>query len=88
MPPVLKLTFKFRILTPIGHICILGDVKEVRIIGGHLGPHCWPKAIDMVTKKQLPLDDIITHQFPLKDYYNGIQMVLNSSKSIKVMLIP
>ena len=48
------------------YICILGDVKEVLIIGGHLGPHCWPKAIDMVTKKQLPLDDIITHQFPLK----------------------
>lgn len=67
---------------------LIGDVKEVRIFGGHLGPHCWPKAIDMVTKKQLPLDDIITHQFPLKDYYNGIQMVLNSSKSIKVMLIP
>jgi len=67
---------------------LIGDVKELRVIGGHLGPHCWPKAIQMVSKKQLPLDDIITHKFPLKDYQKGIEMVLNSSKSIKVMLMP
>lgn len=24
----------------------IGDVKELRIIGAHLGPHCWPKALD------------------------------------------
>ena len=69
-------------------ISFSGDVKELRVIGGHLGPHCWPKAIQMVSKKQLPLDDIITHKFPLKDYQKGIEMVLNSSKSIKVMLMP
>ena len=82
---------KTNMYLPRTHSCYLsfiGDVKEVHVIGGHLGPHCWPKAIDMVSKMQLPLDDIITHRFPLKDYDKGIQMVLNSSKSIKVMLIP
>ena len=72
----------------LSSISFSGDVKEIRVIGGHLGPHCWPKAIQMVSKKQLPLDDIITHKFPLKDYQKGIEMVLNSSKSIKVMLMP
>ena len=66
----------------------LGDVKEVRILGGHLGPHCWPKAIDMVAKQQLPLEDIITHMYPLSQYFNAIKMVLQSANSIKVMLTP
>ena len=69
-------------------IITTGDVKEVRIFGGHLGPHCWPKAIDMVCKKQLPIDDIITHTYPLSQFLEGIQMVLQSALSIKVTLVP
>ena len=61
-------------------------MKEVRIIGGHLGPHCWPTAIEMIAKNRLPLDEIITHKFPLQEFENGIQMVVNSAESIKVML--
>ena len=69
-------------------IFVTGDVKEVRIFGGHLGPHCWPKAISMVSNHQLPLDEIITHTYPLKEFNEGINMVLKSANSIKVMLIP
>lgn len=67
---------------------LIGDVKEVRILGGHLGPHCWPKAIEMVASNRLPLDDIITHTYPLKEFEKGIKMVMQSANSIKVMLIP
>ena len=62
------------------HFDCTGDVKEVRIFGGHLGPHCWPKAIDMVAKKQLPIEDIITHTYPLEQFLEGIRMFLQSSK--------
>ena len=65
---------------------LIGDVKELQIIGGHLGPHCWPKAISMVSKNQLPLDKIITHKFPLSEFDKGIKMVVKGSESIKVML--
>ena len=30
-------------------------MKEIRIIGGHLGPHCWPKAIDLISNGQIPV---------------------------------
>ena len=66
----------------------LGDTKELTIVGGHLGPHCWPKAIDMVANQELPLGDIITHKLPMKDFLKGIQMVLDSKDSVKVMLVP
>ena len=64
----------------------LGDVKEIRIIGGHLGPHCWPTAIEMIARNLLPLDEIITHKFPLQEFEKGIKMVVDSAQSIKVML--
>ena len=70
------------------YLITIGDVKEVRILGGHLGPHCWPKAIEMVASNRLPLDDIITHTYPLKEFEKGIKMVMQSANSIKVMLIP
>jgi len=42
---------------------IIGDTKELDIHGSHLGPHCYPIAIDMLMKKQVPIKDIVTHFF-------------------------
>ena len=53
-----------------------------------MGPYCWPKAIDMVKKKELPLDKIITHKLPMEDVIEGVQMVLAGKDSVKVMLMP
>ena len=52
-----------------------GDTKELTIKGGHLGPHMWPKAIAMIAAGDLPMDDIISHTFPLKDFKKGIDQV-------------
>lgn len=67
---------------------IISDCKELTIVGGHLGPRQWPKAIEMVANKELPIEDIITHKFPLSKFLEGIKMVTESTESIKVMLIP
>ncbi len=67
---------------------IISDCKELTIVGGHLGPNRWPKAVDMVAKKEVPVDDIVTHKLPLANFLEGIQMVNQSKDSIKVMLIP
>ena len=69
--------------------CFLsGDVKELSILGGHLGPRCWPTAIDMVAKHHLPMEDLITHKFSLSQFLPALQMVVSGSESIKVMLHP
>ena len=67
---------------------IISDCKELTIVGGHLGPGQWPKAIEMVANKELPIEDIITHKFPLSRFLDGIKMVMSSTESIKVMLVP
>jgi len=68
---------------------IIGDTKELNIHGSHLGPYCYPLAIDMLLKGQVPADDIVTHALPLEQFEEAFQMVHDYSMgAIKVMLIP
>jgi threonine dehydrogenase-like Zn-dependent dehydrogenase len=67
---------------------IIGDTKELNIHGSHLGPYCYPIAIDMLRKGLLPMDHIISHQLPLSDFQHGIDLVEAGDKSVKVTLKP
>jgi len=67
---------------------IIGDTKELTIHGSHLGPYCYPIAIDMLRRGLLPMDRIVTHRLPLSDFQLGIDLVGAGDKSIKVTLIP
>jgi erythritol/L-threitol dehydrogenase len=67
---------------------IIGDSKELNIHGSHLGPYCYPVAIDMLAKGLLPMDQIVTHQLPLTSFQEGIDTVASGDSSIKVTLTP
>ena len=67
---------------------IISDDKELDIRGAHLGPHCWPTAIQMLESGTLPMDRICTHQLPLAHFQQGLDLVAESSGSVKVSLIP
>jgi erythritol/L-threitol dehydrogenase len=67
---------------------IISDDKELDVRGAHLGPHCWPAAIRMIESGRLPLDRICTHQLPLADFQQGLDLVARGTESIKVSLLP
>ena len=67
---------------------IISDDKELDVLGAHLGPHCWPAAIRMLEAGKLPMDRICTHQLPLDRFQEGLDLVAEGTKSIKVSLIP
>ena len=67
---------------------VIGDQKELNIHGSSLSPYTYPTAIEMIVKKQLPLDQIITHELPLREFQKGIDLVAAGTESIKVVLIP
>jgi hypothetical protein len=71
-----KIKFKFFIFK--------GDVKEIRIIGGHLGPHCWPKAIELISNGHIPVivQLIKFSQKVLYYFTNVMNFVLSCSISI------
>jgi threonine dehydrogenase-like Zn-dependent dehydrogenase len=67
---------------------IISDDKELDVRGAHLGPHCWPAAARMLESGMLPMDEIVTHQLPLEEFQEGLELVASGTKSVKVSLIP
>lgn len=68
---------------------IISDDKELDVLGAHLGPHCWPAAIKLLEDGKLPMEEICTHQFPLDQFQQALDMVDDSSgKSVKVSILP
>jgi threonine dehydrogenase-like Zn-dependent dehydrogenase len=67
---------------------IIGDIKELTIHGAHLSPYCYPIAIEMLAQGALPMEQIVTHQLPLADFEQGIELVEAGARSIKVTLTP
>lgn len=67
---------------------IIGDRKELNIYGSHLGPGCYPIAIDMLAKGLLPMEDIISHALPLSDFQKGFDLAKSGKESLKVTLRP
>lgn len=68
---------------------IISDDKELDVRGAHLGPHCWPAAIAMIESGALPMEQICTHQFPLHQFQDALEMVADSAgASVKVSIVP
>ena len=67
---------------------IIGDRKELNIYGSHLGPHCYPIAIEMLNKGYLPMDKIVTHSLELKEFQKGIDLAKSGKEALKVALRP
>jgi erythritol/L-threitol dehydrogenase len=66
---------------------IIGDRKELDIRGAHLGPYCYPIAIDLLHRGLVTSKGIVTHDFPLERWDEAIA-VANSLDSIKVLMKP
>ena len=67
---------------------IISDDKELDVLGAHLGPHCWPAAVSMIESGRLPMDRICTHQLPVSQFKEGLDLVADGGSSIKVTLVP
>ena len=66
---------------------IIGDRKELDVRGAHLGPYCYPVAIDLFERGLVTSRGIVTHNFALSDWEAAFKLA-NSLDSIKVLLQP
>ena len=64
---------------------IIGDRKELDVRGAHLGPYCYPIAIDLLSRGLVTSKGIVTHRYRLDEWDTAIE-VANSLDSIKVLL--
>ena len=66
---------------------IIGDRKELDIRGAHLGPYCYPIAIDLLSRGLVTSKGIVTHSYALEDWDEALKMAI-SLDSIKVLMRP
>jgi threonine dehydrogenase-like Zn-dependent dehydrogenase len=66
---------------------IIGDRKELDVRGSHLGPYCYPIAIDLLGRGLVTSKGIVTHNYGLNDWDTAIKMAI-SPESVKVLLRP
>ena len=66
---------------------IIGDRKELDVRGAHLGPYCYPIAIDLLSRGLVTSKGIVTHGYALEQWNEAIE-VANSLDSIKVLMKP
>lgn len=64
-------------------------MKEIRILTSYYcGPPDITAAIDLLSRGNVVVDDMITHTLPLTDIARGYQLVTEGSASIKVIIKP
>ncbi len=66
---------------------IIGDRKELDVRGVHLGPYCYPIATDLLARRLVTSNGIVTHDYAFAQWDEAIK-VANSLDSIKVLMKP
>ena len=66
---------------------IIGDAKELYILGVSLSPHTFAPVIEGFERGTLKTDQVVTHKLPLSDFAEAFQMA-KRRESIKDILIP
>lgn len=67
---------------------IIGDSKELDIRGAHLGPYCYPLAIDAIARGLIDVSPIVSHSLPLERFAEAFELVHDGRDSLKVLLTP
>ena len=66
---------------------IIGDAKEITIVGSQLSPHTYPTTIENITNGNYLTDDIVSHKFPLEEWKEAFR-VAQTQNALKVIVLP
>jgi erythritol/L-threitol dehydrogenase len=66
---------------------VIGDRKELDVLGAHLGPYSYPTAIAYLADGTIDAGRLVTHRYPLEEFDEALQVVRDGT-GIKVMLQP
>ncbi|RJS91529.1 erythritol/L-threitol dehydrogenase [Salinisphaera sp. Q1T1-3] len=67
---------------------IIGDRKELDLLGAHLGAYCYPATIAGIADGSIPTDGMVTHRLPLAEFEAGFEQVKAGRDALKVILVP
>ncbi len=67
---------------------IIGDTKEIDILGAHLGPYCYDAVIEGMRNGTLKTDNVVSHTFEMMDWKKAFETAEKDESAIKVALRP
>jgi threonine dehydrogenase-like Zn-dependent dehydrogenase len=66
---------------------LVGDQKELNVHGSHLGPYCYPLAIDGIADGSIDVKSLISAEFPLSEFPAAMEAA-RGGDNLKTLLIP
>ena len=67
---------------------VIGDGKELTILGSHLSALTFPAVIEGIRTGLLKTDGLISHKFKLADWQQAFEAAEKDPHAMKVMLEP
>jgi threonine dehydrogenase-like Zn-dependent dehydrogenase len=67
---------------------VIGDGKEITIIGSHLSALTYPAVIKAIGNGRIHTQDLVTHKVPLSEWARGFEIAESEPGALKVLLVP
>jgi threonine dehydrogenase-like Zn-dependent dehydrogenase len=67
---------------------IIGDEKELDILGAHLGARMYPSAIAALSDGSVSMNGVVTNQLPLRSFADAFDLMEGGHGAIKAILVP
>lgn len=67
---------------------IIGEKKELDVLGAHISPNTYPVAIDLFSRKLVKVEGIVTQKYPLREFEEAFRQAEKLDESVKVLLLP
>ncbi|MDL2301407.1 alcohol dehydrogenase catalytic domain-containing protein [Lachnospiraceae bacterium OttesenSCG-928-D06] len=65
---------------------IIGDRKELDVLGAHLSPYCFPFVIDGIAEGKLKTEGVVTNTFPIEEWEKAFDYASGRYGDIKVAI--
>ena len=65
---------------------IIGDRKELDVLGAHLSPYCYPFVIEYIASGKLKTDGIVSKMFPVEEWEKAFEYASGKYGNLKVAI--
>jgi len=67
---------------------VIGDGKELDLLGSHLGPYCFDVVTEWIADNTIYTDGVVTHSFDLDHWQDAFEQNSKGEGSLKVIIRP
>lgn len=66
---------------------IIGDRKELDVLGSHLSPYCYPFVIENIANGKLKTNGVVSSTFPIEKWETAFEYATGKYGDLKVAII-